>query len=322
VSATTQRENPLVRWWFEPVPAERLAVFRILLGLYVVNHLVTELPKLIGYTTFPRSEFKPYGIVRALTDAPIAPGLAQALIYAAIGLAVLFMLGVFHRVIAPVFAAVLLWVLTYRNSWSMLYHTENLEVLHVAILAFAPAADAWSFDAWRSARPERGPKGAESKDGRYGWALKAACMVVVVAYVIAGLAKLRLAGWDWLSGDQLRNQIAYDNLRRAVLGAKPSVWATPMLEHPYVFNILATMTMFVELGAPLALLHRRIALLWAATAWGFHVGVIFLMHIFFPYPIFGLAFAPFFRLERPVSWVIGKIRRIRERRSPARSAGP
>jgi hypothetical protein len=303
--------NPLIRWWFAPAPAERLAVFRVLLGLYVVNHLVTEWAKLFAYTTFPRSEFKPYGIVRALTDAPLDPGLAQALIVAALGLAVLFTLGVLHRVIAPVFAAVLLWVLTYRNSWSMLYHTENLEVLHVAIVALAPASDAWSIDAWW--RRRRGRAAPTSEDGRHGWALRACAMVVVVAYVLAGVAKLRLAGWDWMSGDQLRNQIAYDNLRRAVLGAKPSVWATPLLEHGIVFNILAAMTLVVELGAPLALLHRRIAALWAVSAWGFHVGVVFLMHIFFPYPLFGLAFAPFFRLERPVSWAIEQVKKRRRK---------
>lgn len=304
------RGNPLVRWWFEPAPAERLAVFRILLGLYVVNHLVTELPKLLGYTTFPRSEFKPYGVVRALTDAPLDPGLAKALIFVALGLAILFTIGVLHRVIAPLFAAVLLWVLTYRNSWSMLYHTENLEVLHVAILAFAPASDAWSIDAWW--RRRRGRPAPDSSDGRHGWALRAAAMVTVIAYVLAGIAKLRLAGWGWLSGDQLKNQIAYDNLRRAVLGAKPSVWATPLLEHPFVFNILAGMTMLVELGAPLAFLHRRVAAAWAVMAWGFHVGVVFLMHIFFPYPLFGLAFAPFFRLERPAQWLGAHIRKLRK----------
>jgi hypothetical protein len=316
---TPRPANPIVRWWFDTVPAERLAAFRVLVGCYVVFHLGTELPKLIGYARFPRSEWKPYGVVRWLHDAPVDPGLARALIVVALGLAVLFTLGVLHRVLAPLFAAVLLWVLTYRNSWSMLYHTENLEVLHVAILAFAPASDAWSIDAWwrrRRGRP------APPADGRHGWALRAAAIVTVITYVLAGVAKARIAGWDWMGGEQLRNQIAFDNLRRAVYGARPSVWATPLLEHPIVFNILAVMTMVVELGAPLALLHRRVAAGWALSAWGFHVGVLFLMHISFPYPLSGLAYAPLFRLERPAQWTIGKVRTIRARRSPARSAGP
>jgi hypothetical protein len=76
-----------------------------------------------------------------------------------------------------------------------------------------------------------------------------------------------------------------------------------MLEHPGLFAALAMMTMLVEVGAPLALLHRRVAAVWAAVAWGFHVGVVFLMHIVFPYPLSGAAFAPLFRVERWMGWV-------------------
>ena len=36
---------------------------------------------------------------------------------------------------------------TYRSSFGMIFHTENLWVVHVALLATAPAADAWSIDA-------------------------------------------------------------------------------------------------------------------------------------------------------------------------------
>jgi hypothetical protein len=38
-----------------------------------------------------------------------------------------------------VFALLLLWVTTYRNSWGQVFHTENLMVLHV-VLAVSPAA--------------------------------------------------------------------------------------------------------------------------------------------------------------------------------------
>jgi hypothetical protein len=54
----------------------------------------------------------------------------------------------------------------------------------------------------------------------------------------------------------------------------------------------------VELGAPVALLGRRIAAAWAALAWSFHLGVLALMAIAFPYPLLGVAFLPFFRAER------------------------
>lgn len=210
----------LGRWWFAPQPAERLAALRIVLGLYALLDLTGRLNILLHYAAMPADSFKPLGVVGLVLDAPLPVGVAQAQVWATLALAVAFTAGVAYRFVAPVFALNLLRLLTYRNSWGMLFHTENLAVLHVMILACAPAADAWSIDA------RRGQRGSD-EDGRYGWAIKAACAVTVVTYVIAGIAKLRLAGLHWIDGEQLRNQIAYDNLRRAVYGANPSPFATP-----------------------------------------------------------------------------------------------
>ena len=57
----------------------------------------------------------------------------------------------------------------------------------------------------------------------------------------------------------------------------------------------------IELGAPLALLGGRIARMWAWRAWGFHVGVVLVMNIWFPYPLVGIAFLPLFAAERVVA---------------------
>ncbi len=296
----------LGKWWFDPAPPERLAALRIVLGGYTALDLLTRMPLLFGYTTFPAHDFAPVGVARIL-DAPLPPAVAHALIVAAFGLAVLFTIGWRFKIVAPIYAGTLLWVLTYRNSWGMVFHTENLQVLHAGVLAFAPCADAWSLDARRHAR--RGGFMTPA-DGRHGWAIRLVCAITVLTYVIAGISKLRIAGGDWVSGTQLRDQIAFDNLRRAVLGASPSPIAIPLLEHPAIFVGFAWMTIVIELGAPLAMLHRRVALGWALIAWGFHVGVLFLMSILFPYPCSGAAYASFFRLERPVGWVGRNLSRV------------
>ena len=56
--------------------------------------------------------------------------------------------------------------------------------------------------------------------------------------MLAGVAKLRLAGLGWGGGDFLRNQIAVDNLRKALLGDPIAPLATPLLEHPDGFHRL------------------------------------------------------------------------------------
>jgi hypothetical protein len=276
--------SALARWWFVRTPVERLAAFRILLGIYATIELAARAVSLFHYARFPLAQWKPVGVA-ALLERPLPPLVADALLLLTIASAVAFTLGWRFAITGPLFAALYLWTLTYRNSWGMVFHTENVAVLHACILGLAPAADAWSLDPRRN-------------DREYGWALRAAAVVTILTYVLAGIAKLRLAGWLWLDGDQLRNQIAYDNLRRVVLGGGASPLATPLLEHPWIFQVLALATLAVELGAPLALLHPRAALAWAAAAWGFHVGVLALMQIVFPYPLVGLAFAPLFPLER------------------------
>jgi hypothetical protein len=181
-------------------------------------------------------------------------------------------------------------------------------VLHVLLLAAAPAADVLSVDA------RRGRSRASAEDGRYGWAVRAVCLVTIVTYVVAGIAKLKLGGLGWLEGEQLRAQIAYDNLRKVELGREASVLGVWFVRHPAFFPPLAALTLLVELGAPLALLHRRVALVWSVLAWGFHVGVAMLMHIKFPYPLSFVPYLAFFRLEL---WPESKLGAALKRRLPA-----
>jgi hypothetical protein len=135
-------------------------------------------------------------------------------------------------------------------------------------------------------------------DGRYGWPVRLTAVIVVVAYVIAGIAKLRIGGLDWLDGDTLRNWVAHDNLRKAVLGDSYSPIGRHLVGHAWLFPPLAVLTVIVELGAGVALVGGRWRTAWVIAAWLFHVGVLALMAIVFPYQLSGVAFAPFFRLER------------------------
>lgn len=277
----------LARWWFAPAPAERLAAVRILIGTFALAWVVARLGEGHAVAQLPAQHFRPVGVVRVLA-APLPPGVALALAAATAALLVAFVAGWRYRGTAPLAALGLLWVLSYRNSWGMIFHTENLLVLHVLALACAPAADAWAVDDRPAAPAAAG----------YGWALKLLIAITAVAYVLAAIAKLRLAGMAWLDGEQLRNQIAIDNLRKALLGDGIAPLATQFLAHPAGFTGFSVLTIVLELGAVVALAGGRPARWWALCAWGFHVGVVLLMNIWFLYPLLGLAFVPMLRAER------------------------
>lgn len=284
--------NPL-RWfddyWYARMPAERVAALRIITGGFALVYIVARASHLTGYAHFPDHDFAPIGIA-----SPLSTPLPAALTYAIFALSVVcggaFVAGAYYRLTGPLFAAGFLWLTTYRNSWGMIFHQDNLVALHLLILALAPAAKAWAYDARSGSSPA-------SADGRFGWPVRAMCWATVVSYVLAGLAKVKNTGWAWSDGDVLRTQVAYDALRKLELGGMHSPLGAWSVQFETPFVILGFMTLVLELGAPLALLHRRVRTLWVVGIWSFHLGVIALMAITFAYPVSGCAFASFFAVE-------------------------
>jgi len=269
-------------------PARRLAGFRILTGGFALVYLVVRFPYFLDLTALDPDRWDPPGVLGPFA-APPASGLVVAVLVLAVASGAAYTTGWRFRWTGPVFAVSLLAVLSYRNGWGHLFHNDNLLSLHVLVVGLAPAADAWSLDA--RDRPEP-PEGV-----RYGFPLRLAAVITVLTYVVTGVAKLRYAGGDWLSGDTLLHQIAFDNARKQVLGDADSPLASSVVGHPGLFRPMGALTILVELGAPVALLGRRWAAWWSASAWLFHVGIVALMWISFAYPLSFIAFAPFFRIE-------------------------
>ena len=296
--------------WLAPeAPAERLAAVRILVGAFAVVYLGSRIPHIASYLSFPERQFAPVGVMTAFGQPPPA-----AAVYLLIGLAwlaaVAFALGWRFRITGPAAGLLLLVTLSYAHSWGQIFHTENALVLFVLVLGVTRAADAISLDARR-----RGGAAPEPH-ARYGWPLRLLCLVVVATYFLAGIAKLRWGGPGWMGGTVLRDTIAADSLRKILLGSSHSPIAEALLGQAWLFRGLAVLTLVVELGAPIALLHRRAALAWVVAVFGFHLGVLVLMAIFFPFPLSGVAFAPFFRAERVTAWIAARLRRFRAGRSP------
>ena len=296
----------LSAWWFAAAPAERLAGLRILVGAFAFSWVLGRMQEIHRVAQLPAISWRPTGITAwldasGLARGPYAPTTIYAIAIVTVVLLGAFTLGLWHRWLAPLAALGLLFTLTYRNSWGMIFHTENLLVLHVLVLAFTPSADAFAL--------RRGP--VPVRAAGYGWVIKLLIAITVLTYVMAAIAKLRIAGMAWLDGEQLRNQIAVDNLRKALLGDAIAPLATPFLDHPAGFTVFSVMTIILELGSVVALRGGWLGRGWAIAAWSFHVGVVLLMNIWFPYPLLGLAYLPLFPVERPLGWVRHRFRRAR-----------
>ena len=279
----------------DPAPAERLATIRVLVGGFAVAYLAVRSAHLLSLGRLDDHHFEPVGPLSIL-GSPLPQPLVAALLVVAVASGLAFTAGWRYRWTAPLFAVLFMALTTYRNSWGQIFHTENLLTIHLLVLAVAPAATTWSLDGRGRASPD--------PDSEFGWPIRTMSMVTVAAYVVAAWAKVRTGGLDWISGDALLHQVAFDNVRKAALGDLYSPFADLFIQHTWVARPASVLALLVELGAPIALLSRRTGRWWSYLAWSFHVAVLALMWIVFPYQLSGIAFASFFRVERMASRVM------------------
>lgn len=294
----------LDRFWFAEAPATRLALLRILAGSYAAWLLLFRYDEILGITRLSAAQFQPVGVASFLS-APLPPQVVQVLFLLTAISSVPFILGLAYGVTGPVFAGLLLTLLTYYASWGSVNHPDALVTAHIFVLGMTQAADAVSLDAWiRSWRSRVSQRPAAARPDlagawHYGFAVKLICAVTATSYLLAGLAKISgTSGWGWATGESLLRQVAWDGLRKELLGELPPPLATFVYDHVWLFSLLAIGTLVVELGAPLALLDRRIGYVWALAAFPMHWGIYLIMGVTFRYYLWGLAYASFFPLER------------------------
>ncbi len=286
----------LDRFWFKEAPAERLGILRILIGGFAIGHLIGLLPIFFSMPSRPKDLFEPTGIV-TLLQAPIPSPWLYLLIGATLLSGIAFFFGWQFRFSGPLFGVLLLWSITYYNSWTMIFHSQNVMVLHVLILGLARSADAYSLDSRSFARF------SSSSSWRYGWPIRLLCMVTVLTYFLSGVAKVAGPnGWEWANGELIRNWVAYDAMRKNLLGSWGSPLISLLFEELWFFHLISIFTLILELGAPLVLINPWFGYVWAVNAYAMHWGIFAIMTITFPYYLWGTIYASFFPVERLVSW--------------------
>lgn len=291
------RRDPLTVLLFRPAPAARLGVVRLLVGAYSAVYLLRRRRMFAEVAETDPALFRPVGPARVLRR-PLPPAAVRRVNDLTVAAAVAFALGAGHRITGPVYSGLLTWTLSYRNSWSMVFHNDNLLALHVIALGAGRSADAVSVDAVARRGWRRGTS-LHGAHGRYGWPLQAMNALTAAAYLLAGVAKVKgELGWRWARGSTLRRQVAVDGLRKELFGSAATPLAYGLYRRKEIFTAMAVTSLAVELGAPAALLGRRTGRLWALGALGMHWGILAVMDIKFRYQLTGVAYASFFDAEK------------------------
>jgi hypothetical protein len=303
-------------WWFQEGSAARLAMIRLIIGTSAFVFLAFRIRPYTNVATTSADLFEPVGPIVFL-NGPMAPETFRMILIGSLIASVAFVLGWQFRWTGPLFAGLLILVVSYRNSWSMIYHVDNLLLLHVLVLGLTRSADALSLDAlsgrsiserWRGfvAEVRRNVTPMRERDDRhweYGYPVRLLCAVTVGAYVLAGIAKLAgPLGLGWALGEGLRNQVGFDALRKELLEGGSAPMAYVVFNNMPLATALGVGTVLLELGSVLALIDSRVGRVWAVFTYGMHWGIHAVMGISFWYQLTGLAFVPFLLSEGLIRW--------------------
>jgi len=177
----------------------------------------------------------------------------------------------------------LLLVLFYQGllrSFGHFNHDEMIAIYFLVVLAFTPCGDAFSIDNWLSRRGRTAP---QRPAFAYAYPILLMQLLLAWAYFSSALIKLRVAGWKYLSPDNLPALAIFhslDNLHDTAFRA--AFWLPQVRGYlPYFVAII----LIWELLFPLAVFFRRVR--WWILVIGivFHVSTLFLMNIFFPHQL-------------------------------------
>lgn len=278
-------------WLFASAPATRLAVLRVAVGGFVLIYILANVTEFSRLARRPSAPFEPVGVASLLSE-PVGAPVVWLLFSLLIVTGGAFVAGAWFRISGPAFAVLTLVWASYHSSWGQMLHFEHLFTLHLLVLGLSPAAVAWSIDATRQSAAVSSASGT-----RFGWPIRLMAIITALTYVIAGIAKLRRSGLDWIDGSTLGNHVAYSATRIDLLGGFDPPLASAVVGRSWLLVPLAVGALMIELGAPVALVNDRLRNLWVAAAIMFHIGTAATMMVWFPYQGLGLAMLALFRVE-------------------------
>jgi len=280
----------LAQWWFPEVPLARIALLRLaVFGFAVVDVLLLRTAGWYHGHADP-TWYEPLVVGELLRLPPASVPLVEALRWGCVGLAVAAMTGRFPRVLGWGTAICWSWYQYVAFSYGKVDH-DRADFL-VALFVLPTVGLAHLSDVRRSQAA--------------GFALRCVQVMAIATYFLAGIAKIRFGGWEWVNSATLARAV----IRR---GTWVSEW---MLEFPFLLHAGQWGLLAAELASPLIFLlsvrwQQRVVGLWFA----FHAVTYASITIaFWPHLVMMLSFLPLESYRDAIA------RRWRERRTTR--AGP
>jgi hypothetical protein len=253
-------------WVFAAEDPRRLAAVRIgLCSVLALRLATTDYGAVAGQ---PAALFQPVFYMRLFERMP-SQGVAEALQICGVAAALAAAAGLAIRVSLPLAFGCSLVLNGMLNSAGRIVVGDAvlMLVLLVLLACGGAASDTWSI---RLSRLRRGPRREPPARGvRYGWPIRAAMVVIVLAYFFAGLQKWRHSGLAWVTSDNLRWILYAASDGRA----HPNGLALFIADRPLLAHVLAAGALLLETCFPLILLAPRLRWVLIPAAGAMHLGI-------------------------------------------------
>jgi hypothetical protein len=284
--AETRTGNPIVTWFFAPVPLGRVAALRTLAYLFVPLDVLLLTPWVLHHRDVPGDLYQPLLVGRLLHLPTPSYWLVVGVCVGLVACAVVAATGRAPRALGvAVFVLYFEWMIV-AMSYGKVDHDR---IGYLVLLAVLPTVGRARWGDTATLSPQA------------GWAMRVTQIAVVCTYFLAAWAKLRFGGVEWLNGATLTRAV----LRR---GTVFSEWT---LQFPVLLQGFQWFIVAFELSSPVVLFLRNDRLRYAVIAffYGFHLMVFATITIaFYPHLVAMAAFLPLERL-RPVEWARRRLAR-------------
>jgi hypothetical protein len=247
--AVERLRRAFVDWCVRDYPPLHGALRFSVYGLLLVRAFINKASPLTGITNYAATDprlFESYGLLRWLQVPYLDPGIMRVLIACTAVAWACAAIGFLARISMIATAAGVFFLQGMFFASNALNHNWFLTMFALLALCFARTNDAWSVDHYLFRRAGRGTRSASLLDT--GFARKLVLIAAAGFYFTAGLSKLATSGIDWADG----HVIQYFAQSRAGLPV-----ATLLANNLWLCSLLAVGSLFLEVGAPIALFSRR-----------------------------------------------------------------
>ena len=163
------------------------------------------------------------------------------------------------------------------RHYTYYYHSGLALVYLLFLLPWTPCSAVWSVDRWLN-RKKTPPRAGSIRLSVYG------CFGVMAAvYLVSALSKLRDSGLSWLRGENIEHHLLQDALTPIFFGDKwkPTIWLVQHHAPEFIFTVIATYGVLVELGYWTVLFSRTARIVMPIAAFCMHLGILVFQHLLF-----------------------------------------